>query len=54
VERIYISNPREPNQKQEIDDNDEEAIEKETFRLREFDNFTDFNPRGWGNRYRKG
>ncbi|KAJ3259064.1 hypothetical protein HK103_002951 [Boothiomyces macroporosus] len=40
--------------KEDPDDNDEEAIDQETYKKREWDNFTDFNPRGWGNRHNKG
>lgn len=35
-------------EKKEIDDNDEEAIDAETYKQREFDDFKDSNPRGWG------
>ncbi|CAG8611000.1 13230_t:CDS:2 [Funneliformis mosseae] len=38
----------------EIDDNDEHAIDEETLKAREWDEFKDANPRGWGNRMRKG
>ncbi|KAJ3269413.1 hypothetical protein HDV01_001411 [Terramyces sp. JEL0728] len=40
--------------KEDPDDNDEEAVDQETYKKREWDNFTDFNPRGWGNRHNKG
>ncbi|CAG8432717.1 5699_t:CDS:2 [Diversispora eburnea] len=36
-------------EKKEINDNDEEAIDAETYRLRELDEFKDVNPRGWEN-----
>jgi len=41
-------------EKKEIDDNDEHAIDEETFKAREWDEFKDNNPRGWGNRIRQG
>ncbi|KAJ3044702.1 hypothetical protein HDV00_001106 [Rhizophlyctis rosea] len=36
------------------DDNDEEAIDAETYKKREWDEFTEANPKGWGNRMNKG
>ncbi|KAI8380981.1 TAP42-like protein [Radiomyces spectabilis] len=40
--------------KPEIDDNDEAAIDAETMKKREWDEFVEANPRGWGNRGNKG
>ncbi|CAG8529623.1 9546_t:CDS:2 [Acaulospora colombiana] len=40
--------------KKVIDDNDESAIDAETYKAREWDEFKDSNPRGWGNRMGKG
>ncbi|CAG8532622.1 11153_t:CDS:2, partial [Dentiscutata erythropus] len=39
--------------KTEVDD-DEKAIDEETYKAREWDEFKDSNPRGWGNRMGKG
>ena len=35
-------------EKKEIDDNDEHAIDEETYEARKWDEFKDANPRGWG------
>lgn len=35
----------------EIDDDDEKAIDEETYKAREWDDFKDANPRGWGKFY---
>ncbi|KAJ3101215.1 hypothetical protein HDU97_001566 [Phlyctochytrium planicorne] len=40
--------------KPDPDDMDEDAIDAETMKKREWDKFTDDNPRGWGNRHNKG
>ncbi|KXN66621.1 TAP42-like protein [Conidiobolus coronatus NRRL 28638] len=40
--------------KAEVDDNDYDALDKETYKKREEDEFKDNNPRGWGNRGNKG
>ncbi|CAG8459055.1 2441_t:CDS:2 [Paraglomus brasilianum] len=37
-----------------VDDMDEAAIDAETYKAREWDDFKDANPRGWGNRRGKG
>ncbi|KAI9363342.1 TAP42-like protein [Zopfochytrium polystomum] len=37
-----------------LDDNDEKAVDDATIKAREFDDFKDANPRGWGNRGNKG
>ncbi|KAI8075096.1 TAP42-like protein [Gongronella butleri] len=44
----------EPPEKKEIEDNDYEALDAETMKKREWDEFTEANPRGWGNRGNKG
>ena len=44
---------KEP-EKQIVDDNDEAAIDAETYKAREWDEFKDVTPRGVGNRYNKG
>ncbi|CAG8500633.1 5287_t:CDS:2 [Acaulospora morrowiae] len=41
-------------EKKVIDDNDESAIDAETYKAREWDDFKDDNPRGWGNKIGKG
>ncbi|KAJ3082718.1 hypothetical protein HK102_001497, partial [Quaeritorhiza haematococci] len=41
-------------EKKEVDDGDEAALDAETYKAREFDDFKDDNPRGWGNRMNKG
>ncbi|KAL1915075.1 uncharacterized protein VTP21DRAFT_7780 [Calcarisporiella thermophila] len=50
---IISGGGKEP-EKKEIDDNDEEAIDKETYKQRSWDDFKDNNPKGWGNRMNKG
>ncbi|CAG8758332.1 1534_t:CDS:2, partial [Racocetra fulgida] len=35
----------------EVDDDDEKAIDEETYKAREWDEFKDSNPRGWGEFY---
>ncbi|CEG78647.1 hypothetical protein RMATCC62417_13223 [Rhizopus microsporus] len=44
----------EPPEKEPVDDNDYEALDAETMKQREWDEFTEANPRGWGNRGNKG
>ncbi|KAI7873985.1 TAP42-like protein [Lichtheimia hyalospora FSU 10163] len=41
-------------EKKEIDDNDYEAQDAETMRQRDWDEFVEANPKGWGNRGNKG
>ncbi|KAI8337074.1 TAP42-like protein [Chlamydoabsidia padenii] len=41
-------------EKEEIDDNDHDALDAETMKQRDWDEFTEANPRGWGNRGNKG
>ncbi|KAI9488437.1 TAP42-like protein [Zychaea mexicana] len=45
---------KSPPEKEEIDDNDHEALDADTMKKREWDEFTEANPRGWGNRGNKG
>ncbi|KAK9708767.1 Type 2A phosphatase-associated protein 42 [Basidiobolus ranarum] len=45
----FISGGGKTPEKVEIDDNDEAALDAETYKAREWDDFTDANPRGWGN-----
>ncbi|KAF9941485.1 hypothetical protein BGZ65_003060 [Modicella reniformis] len=45
-----LSGGTEEPKKREIDDNDEEALSAETIRARNWDDFKDDNPKGWGNR----
>ncbi|KAJ2810262.1 Type 2A phosphatase-associated protein 42, partial [Coemansia furcata] len=47
---IISGGGKEPDAKPEIDDNDHEALDAETMKKREWDEFTDNNPRGAGNR----
>ncbi|KAJ1961392.1 Type 2A phosphatase-associated protein 42 [Dipsacomyces acuminosporus] len=47
---IISGGGKEPDAKPEIDDNDHEALDKETMKQREWDDFKDDNPKGWGNR----
>ncbi|KAJ2163163.1 Type 2A phosphatase-associated protein 42 [Coemansia sp. RSA 552] len=47
---ILSGGGKEPEPKQAPDDNDHEAQDAETMKQREWDAFTDDNPRGWGNR----
>lgn len=44
----------EPPEKEETDDNDYEALDAETMKKREWDEFVEANPRGAGNRGNKG
>ncbi|ORZ17046.1 TAP42-like protein [Absidia repens] len=41
-------------EKKEIEDNDYEALDAETMKQRDWDEFVEANPRGWGNRGNKG
>ncbi|KAI9276944.1 TAP42-like protein [Phascolomyces articulosus] len=45
---------KSPPEKEEIDDNDYEALDADTMKKREWDEFTEANPKGWGNRGNKG
>ncbi|KAJ2754423.1 Type 2A phosphatase-associated protein 42 [Coemansia pectinata] len=47
---IISGGGKEPDAKPEIDDNDHEALDAETMKKREWDEFTDNNPKGAGNR----
>ncbi|KAF9413372.1 hypothetical protein BGZ94_000754 [Podila epigama] len=46
----FLSGGTEEPKKKEADDNDEAAIDAETLKAREWDNFKDDNPKGWGNK----
>lgn len=46
----FLSGGTEEPKKKEIDDNDEEALNAETIKARNWDDFKDDNPKGWGNR----
>jgi len=50
AEKIFCFPKKKRNmpEKKEVDDNDEEAIDAETYRAREWEEFKDANPRGWG------
>ncbi|CAO3627042.1 unnamed protein product [Cunninghamella echinulata] len=41
-------------EKKEIDENDYDALDADTMKKREWDEFTEANPKGWGNRGNKG
>ncbi|KAI8145108.1 TAP42-like protein [Fennellomyces sp. T-0311] len=43
-----------PPEKEEIDDNDHEALDADVMKKREWDEFVEANPKGWGNRGNKG
>ncbi|KAJ2262225.1 Type 2A phosphatase-associated protein 42 [Coemansia sp. RSA 376] len=47
---IISGGGKEPDAKPEINDNDHEALDAETMKKREWDEFTDNNPKGAGNR----
>ncbi|KAJ2393651.1 Type 2A phosphatase-associated protein 42 [Coemansia sp. RSA 2559] len=47
---IISGGGKEPETKPEIDDNDHDALDAETMKQREWDDFKDANPRGSGNR----
>ncbi|KAJ1796381.1 Type 2A phosphatase-associated protein 42 [Coemansia sp. RSA 2399] len=47
---IISGGGKEPEMKPEIDDNDHDALDAETMKQREWDDFKDANPRGSGNR----
>ncbi|KAJ2875196.1 Type 2A phosphatase-associated protein 42 [Coemansia asiatica] len=47
---IISGGGKEPDEKPEIDDNDFEALDADTIKKREWDDFKDDNPRGAGNR----
>ncbi|KAF8938556.1 TAP42-like protein [Dissophora ornata] len=46
----FLSGGTEEPKKKEIDDNDENALDAETIKARNWDNFKDDNPKGWGNK----
>ncbi|KAF9997233.1 hypothetical protein BGZ80_006038 [Entomortierella chlamydospora] len=46
----FLSGGTEEPKKKEPDDNDEEAINAETIKARNWDDFKDDNPKGWGNK----
>ncbi|KAJ3171820.1 hypothetical protein HK101_011225 [Irineochytrium annulatum] len=50
----FLQGGTERPEKPEADDNDEAAVDAATMKARDFDNFRDENPRGWGNRMNKG
>lgn len=50
----FLSGGTKEPEKQVADDNDEAAIDAETYKARDWDEFKDANPRGWGNRHNKG
>nr|KAJ3422871.1 hypothetical protein HK105_005893 [Polyrhizophydium stewartii] len=50
----FLSGGTQRPEKPVADDNDEAAIDAETLKARQFDDFKDANPRGWGNRHNKG
>ncbi|KAJ1809635.1 Type 2A phosphatase-associated protein 42, partial [Coemansia sp. RSA 2598] len=47
---IISGGGKEPDEKPEIDDNDYKALDADTMKKREWDDFKDDNPRGAGNR----
>ncbi|KAJ1933327.1 Type 2A phosphatase-associated protein 42, partial [Linderina macrospora] len=47
---IISGGGKEPDEKPEIDDNDHDALDAETMKQREWDDFKDNNPKGMGNR----
>ncbi|KAJ1934107.1 Type 2A phosphatase-associated protein 42 [Linderina macrospora] len=47
---IISGGGKEPDEKPEIDDNDHDALDTETMKQREWDDFKDNNPKGMGNR----
>ncbi|KAJ1995822.1 Type 2A phosphatase-associated protein 42 [Coemansia spiralis] len=47
---IISGGGKEPDEKPEINDNDHEALDAETMKQRDWDDFKDDNPKGWGNR----
>ncbi|KAF9285351.1 hypothetical protein BGZ68_003954 [Mortierella alpina] len=46
----FLSGGTEEPKKKEADDNDEEAVNAETLKARNWDDFKDDNPKGWGNK----
>ncbi|KAF9276051.1 TAP42-like protein [Linnemannia elongata] len=46
----FLSGGTEEPKKKEADDNDEDAINAETIKARNWDDFKDDNPKGWGNK----
>ncbi|KAJ2613609.1 Type 2A phosphatase-associated protein 42 [Coemansia sp. RSA 1365] len=47
---IISGGGKDPEPKAEIDDNDHNALDAEVMKQREWDDFRDDNPKGWGNR----
>ncbi|KAJ1725514.1 Type 2A phosphatase-associated protein 42 [Coemansia erecta] len=47
---IISGGGKEPDERPEIDDNDHEALDADTLKKRDWDDFKDDNPRGMGNR----
>ncbi|PIA19122.1 TAP42-like protein [Coemansia reversa NRRL 1564] len=47
---IISGGGKDPEPKAEIDDNDHDALDAEVIKQREWDDFRDDNPKGWGNR----
>ncbi|KAJ2723632.1 Type 2A phosphatase-associated protein 42 [Coemansia sp. Benny D115] len=47
---IISGGGKEPDEKPEIDDNDHDALDADTLKKREWDDFKDDNPKGMGNR----
>ncbi|KAI8081628.1 TAP42-like protein [Halteromyces radiatus] len=54
MDRGNIIKGGEEPKKEEIDDNDYDALDAETMKQRDWDEFKEANPRGWGNRGNKG
>ncbi|KAJ3270742.1 hypothetical protein HK104_004860, partial [Borealophlyctis nickersoniae] len=50
----FLQGGGERPEKPQVDDTDEAAVDAETVKAREWDEFRDANPRGWGNRMNKG
>ncbi|KAG9065199.1 hypothetical protein KI688_002522 [Linnemannia hyalina] len=46
----FLSGGTEEPKKKEADDNDEDAVNAETIKARNWDDFKDDNPKGWGNK----
>ncbi|TPX61178.1 hypothetical protein PhCBS80983_g01316 [Powellomyces hirtus] len=50
----FLSGGGKQPEKPVMDDNDNDAADAETYKAREWDEFKDYNPAGWGNRHNKG
>jgi hypothetical protein len=50
----FLSQKDTPPPKKHEDDMNAQEYEQELYRVRDFDDFKDANPRGWGNRMNKG